>query len=293
MLAAFRHLPRLESGLVGMESAGKSATPVRMRKVSSGSSAAASLADFADLQGRLIDYASHVGSLGAAADVLDALHVTITKSLPLCVLGAVRFPVKAVGCNAMQLGRAVFLHKDVPDGWWEEHAALSVGRFSPQLFLARSSIASYTWTEVQRLFEPIGIDRWAYELALKYGMRDGLTCPVGGRWAVAFWSRSVLSSILTQPCRIMIFAAANFAALRLEQLAGPDIGRIGSSARLTNRELAVLRLVSMGNQSHSIAQALGLGEETIRSHLKKAEAKLGARNRAHAACEALRQNLIP
>ena len=30
-----------------------------------------------------------------------------------------------------------------------------------------------------------------------------------------------LSNILTQRCRIMIFAAANFAALRLEQLAGP------------------------------------------------------------------------
>ena len=124
-------------------------------------------------------------------------------------------------------------------------------------------------------------------------MRDGLTCPVGGRWAVAFWSRRVLSNILTQPSRIMIFAAANFAALRLEQLAGPDAGRIGSCARLTSRELAVLRLVSTGRQTHDIAQALGLGEETIRSHLKKAQAKLGVHNRTHAACEALRQDLIP
>jgi DNA-binding CsgD family transcriptional regulator len=67
----------------------------------------------------------------------------------------------------------------------------------------------------------------------------------------------------------MIFAAANFAALRLEQLAGPDVNRIGSRARLTSRELAVLRLVSTGGQTHDIAQALALGEETIRSHLKK------------------------
>ena len=165
--------------------------------------------------------------------------------------------------------------------------------FNPQMFLARSSLASYTWTEVRRLLEPVGIDRWSYELALKYGMRDGLTCPVGGRWAVAFWSRRVLSNILTQPARIMIFAAANFAALRLEQLAGPDVTRIGSHARLTSRELAVLRLVSVGGQAHDIAKALGLGEETIRSHFKKAQAKLGVRTRTHAACEALRQNLIP
>jgi LuxR family quorum sensing-dependent transcriptional regulator len=42
-----------------------------------------------------------------------------------------------------------------------------------------------------------------------------------------------------------------------------------------------------------VARALGLGEETIRSHLKKAQTKLGARSRTHAVAEALRQNLIP
>jgi DNA-binding CsgD family transcriptional regulator len=46
-----------------------------------------------------------------------------------------------------------------------------------------------------------------------------------------------------------------------------------------------------GGQSRDIAEALGLREETVRSHLKKAEAKLGVRNRTHA--EALRQHLIP
>jgi LuxR family quorum sensing-dependent transcriptional regulator len=146
---------------------------------------------------------------------------------------------------------------------------------------------------MQRLFQPVGVDRWAFELGLKYGMRDGLICPVGGRWVVVFWSRRVLCNILTQPDRIMIFAAANFAALRLEQLNGADVGRIGSRARLTARELAVLRLVSMGTQTDGIAQALGLGEETVRSHLKKAQAKLEVRNRTHAACEAVRLNLIP
>jgi DNA-binding CsgD family transcriptional regulator len=252
-----------------------------------------SVARFADLQARLVEYASHIGELRTPDEVLEELHAIVGKSLPLCVLGAVRFPVNAAGWAAIRLGKSVFLHRDIPDGWWEDHVALSKGRFSPILFLARSSLASFTWTEVQRLFEPIGTDRWSHELALKYGMRDGLTCPVGGRWAVAFWSRRVLSGILTQPCRMMIFAAANFAALRLEQLTGPDTARIGSRARLTSRELAVLRLVSAGGQTRDIAQALGLGEETIRSHLKKAEFKLGVRNRSHAACEALRQGLIP
>jgi hypothetical protein len=41
------------------------------------------------------------------------------------------------------------------------------------------------------------------------------------------------------------------------------------------------------------AKALKLGVETVRSHLKKAQEKLGVRNRTQAVAEALRQHLIP
>jgi DNA-binding CsgD family transcriptional regulator len=51
--------------------------------------------------------------------------------------------------------------------------------------------------------------------------------------------------------------------------------------------------MSMGGQCHEVALALGLGDETVRTHLKKAQAKLGVHNRVHAVAEALRQNLIP
>ena len=247
----------------------------------------------ADLQTRLIGFASRVEALRTPTEVLDDLCAITTSGLPLSVLGAVRLPLKSNDWESIQLGKSIFLHRDVPKGWWEEYRTLAHGKFRPLLFLARSSMASQTWTEVRRMLEPIGIDQWVYELALKYGMRDGLTCPVGGRWAVIFWSRKELSNILTQQTRIVIVAAASFAALRLEQLACLDVDRIGSRAHLTPREVAVLRLVSMGGQSRDVAEALGLGEETIRSHLKKAQVKLGASNRSHAIAEALRQNLIP
>jgi LuxR family quorum sensing-dependent transcriptional regulator len=74
---------------------------------------------------------------------------------------------------------------------------------------------------------------------------------------------------------------------------GADIDRIGSLPKLTARELAALRMVSVGRQTGEIAKELAIGEETVRSHLKKAQAKLDACNRAHAACEALRLDLIP
>jgi DNA-binding CsgD family transcriptional regulator len=246
----------------------------------------------ADLQTRLIEYAAGVEQMPSPDRVLNELHL-ITTGVCLSVMGAARFPAKVSDWDSIQIGKSAFLHEDVPKGWWEEYHARAQGKFRPALFLASSSMAAFTWTEVLRMLQPIGADRWSHELAMKYGMRDGLTCPVGGRWVVGFWSRRELSGILTQQMRIVIVAAASFAALRLEQLVGPDPGRNGSRGRLTPRELAVLRLVSTGAQSADVAKELGLGEETVRSHLKKAQTKLGTRSRTHAVAEALRQSLIP
>jgi DNA-binding CsgD family transcriptional regulator len=93
--------------------------------------------------------------------------------------------------------------------------------------------------------------------------------------------------------RIVIGAAASFGALRLEQLADPDPSRIGLHVNLTPRELAVMRLAAAGATFKEAAEALGLGAETVRSHLKSAQSKLGARNRTQAVAESLRQQLIP
>jgi LuxR family quorum sensing-dependent transcriptional regulator len=55
----------------------------------------------------------------------------------------------------------------------------------------------------------------------------------------------------------------------------------------------VLRLASNGHRTKKIAQLLELGEETVRSHIKKAQTKLGVKDRLHAVAEAMRLQLIP
>jgi LuxR family transcriptional regulator, quorum-sensing system regulator BjaR1 len=71
-----------------------------------------------------------------------------------------------------------------------------------------------------------------------------------------------------------------------------DVNGAVLRARLTQRELSVLKIASEGRSADEIAKALGLGMETVRSHLKKARTKLGARNSTHAVAEAMRQLLI-
>lgn len=210
----------------------------------------------------LIAYAARAGELVKPDSVLAALHdITATKSL--FMLGAGRFPLKFGDFDSLKLGVNVFVHASVPPDWWSEYVTLARHGYDPGLMMARMSLAPYTWTESNKMLDPIGVDRWPYELSLKYGMRDGYTCPVGARWVVAFWSRKVLSAQFSQDERALLFMAATSAAIRLERLVGPDSGRIGSRAHLTPRELAMLRLASLGQSTEQTSKSLGLGEETV------------------------------
>jgi DNA-binding CsgD family transcriptional regulator len=64
------------------------------------------------------------------------------------------------------------------------------------------------------------------------------------------------------------------------------------SLALTPREVEVLKLGADGATSEEIASALHLTEHTVKSHLKRIQGKLGARNRTHAVAVALRSGLI-
>jgi DNA-binding CsgD family transcriptional regulator len=236
-------------------------------------------------------YTNRVSKAKTPNEILDALDDFASHLLPIDVLGAGRMPLLTSDWPSIQLGRDVFLHSSAPVEWWNEYAAKAAHGYDPGIMMAKTSLVAYTWTETMQTLGPIGAERWPYELALKYGIRDALTCCIGQRWLVAYWSRQVLTNVLTEPLRLLLIAAAGFAAQQLEQVIDPR--QIGNRPSITPRELAVLRLASLGRTTNEVAKLLGIGEETVRSHLKKVQAKLGARNRAHAAAEAVRQQLIP
>jgi DNA-binding CsgD family transcriptional regulator len=52
---------------------------------------------------------------------------------------------------------------------------------------------------------------------------------------------------------------------------------------LTDRELEVLRLVSIGQSNEAIAETLFISIETVKKHLKNVYGKLGVHNRVEAA----------
>ena len=64
------------------------------------------------------------------------------------------------------------------------------------------------------------------------------------------------------------------------------------AVELTARELDVLALTADGLSHEEIGARLGIGAETVRTHLKKACARLGASTRTQAVASALRLGLI-
>jgi DNA-binding CsgD family transcriptional regulator len=243
------------------------------------------------LSSEMLQFAGSIENFATPNDVLEGLDEAASHVGPLNVLGAALLPARCGDWNSVEKGKTAFLHKSVPTAWWDEHIELTRKHPGPAVTFARLSLAPFTLSELMRMIEPLGIDRWPVELALKYGIRDCLTCPVGGRWIVVYWSPQVLSR-LTPEQRALLFLGASFAAIQLQRVIEPVPNRLGRGSSLTPRELAVLRLLAEGKRVAETANLLGLGGETVRSHLKKAQAKLGVHDRTHAVVQAMRQHLI-
>lgn len=82
------------------------------------------------------------------------------------------------------------------------------------------------------------------------------------------------------------------AAAAQESFVDPAVPPKGSRGKLTHRQREILQLLANGESTTVAARELGLSEETVKTHIKTALARLGARNRTHAVAIALREALV-
>ena len=79
---------------------------------------------------------------------------------------------------------------------------------------------------------------------------------------------------------------------QLEETGATDHG-VGARARLTRRELEILRLVAEGRPNREVAKILWVTDQTIRFHLANTYKKLGVSNRIEATQWAIAHGLVP
>jgi DNA-binding NarL/FixJ family response regulator len=89
----------------------------------------------------------------------------------------------------------------------------------------------------------------------------------------------------------LVRAVTEAYAAQLEETGATD-RCIGVRARLTRRELEILRLVAEGRPNREVAKILWVTDQTIKFHLANTYKKLGVRNRIEASHWAIARGLV-
>ena len=106
---------------------------------------------------RIIDYTVEVEGLRTPEEVLNRLDDIISEKKPIRVHGANRFSVKVGDWRRIEVGKNVFVHRDVPRGWLEEWTAFVASGHPVGLLTARKCLAPVTLTELSRLMGPCAL----------------------------------------------------------------------------------------------------------------------------------------
>ena len=86
--------------------------------------------------------------------------------------------------------------------------------------------------------------------------------------------------------------AVNEGHRRVQSDVAMQIASHTADAALSARELEVLELIAAGHSNKAIGSRLSINEETVKGHVKNILAKLGARDRTHAATMAFRRGIL-
>lgn len=130
---------------------------------------------------------------------------------------------------------------------------------------------------------------------------DALLLDLLDRGVAGFAPKSATGAIIEAALRL-IGAGGRYLPERLAQIAASRIDTGGVPAirddaatlaeRLTDRQLAVLRLVAHGHSNKEIGRILDLAPSTVKTHLTHAMAYLGTNNRTEAAIKARSLDVI-
>jgi PAS domain S-box-containing protein len=125
-------------------------------------------------------------------------------------------------------------------------------------------------------------EQWAKELALGRFSGEASVVAKDGTVIAVQWGAA--TEVVTGK-RLVLFVALSTSRWggRFRREMSEQVGL----RELSRRERDVVRLVAAGESGPEIADELGIAHDTVRTHVRNASKKLGARSRAHLVAKAL------
>ena len=132
-------------------------------------------------------------------------------------------------------------------------------------------------------------DRWpdAKVIVLTTYMGDVLA-----HRALQAGARAYVLKVLVRKELLDTIRAVHSGSKRVHPEVAADIASHLGSDVLSHREIDVLTAIATGKSNKTVASTLGIGEETVKMHVKAILAKLGANDRTHAVTLALKRGII-
>jgi PAS domain S-box-containing protein len=130
-------------------------------------------------------------------------------------------------------------------------------------------------------------EQWANALAAgKFTGEAGMLCGDGSVVAVQW---AACTEVVTGR-RLVLFVALTTSRWG-RHFRRPDVPQ-PEAPSLSPRECEIVRLIALGSAGPEIADELGVAHETVRTHVRNAMGKVGARSRAHLVAKALGEGLV-
>lgn len=259
----------------------------------------------AQLQNELFDSLSLIEAVGRSEDMPATLQRIVRSA------GFASYAYLDGAADAVEGGRVI---TTVSRDWQETYLGEGFAEHDPCTARALSTNAPFLWSDI-----PIGeIEGRPTEAqrtmltAREYGYVDGLGMPVhmldGRGEPVAnicslFWTgpQTVCRSEVESRMRSLQLIATSwaeklgtFGQRPHRALSGASIitGLFEPEPKLRDREIDVLSWAAKGKTADETAVILGLGRETVTTHMARACRRLGAANKTHAVAMAVQRRLV-
>jgi len=105
-------------------------------------------------------------------------------------------------------------------------------------------------------------------------------------------ARAYVLKVLVRKELLDTIRAVHAGSKRIDPEVAAEIAGHLSNDVLSHREIDVLVAIAAGKSNKTVARTLGIGEETVKMHVKAILAKLGANDRTHAVTLALKRGII-